>query len=255
MRFRPCIDLHSGQVKQIIGSTLQDDAAPQTNFTGTESSAHYASMYRRDGLSGGHVIMLGRGNDDAAAAALAAFPDGLHVGGGINAENAASWLSLGASHVILTSYVFHHGQLLQERLDAVAQAIGPDRLVLDLSCAWRNGRYVVMTDRWQRASKLTVDARTLERLGAYCSEFLIHATAVEGRQQGIDTDLVALLGDAAPIPTTYAGGVRSQADIELIGKLGQDRLDYTVGSALDIFGGQGLRYGDLVPRHAPPGGH
>ncbi len=246
MRFRPCIDLHNGQVKQIVGSTWRDGAEPLTNFTGAADPAHYAAMYRRDGLHGGHVIMLGPGNAPAAAAALAAFPGGLQIGGGITASTATSWLAQGASHVILTSFVFDGGCLQEDRLAAVVEAVGRERLVLDLSCAWHDGRYVVMTDRWQRASNLTIDAGTLFRLSASCAEFLVHATAVEGRQQGIDTRLVELLGDNTPVPTTYAGGVRSMEDVNTIRRLGRGRLDFTVGSALDIFGGSSIRYADLV---------
>ena len=250
MRFRPCIDLHDGRVKQIVGGSLRDDSAPQTNFTSALPPAHYAELYQRDGLDGGHVIMLGPGNETAATEALTAYPGGLHLGGGITDDNAARWLERSAGAVIATSFVFGSGQLQRDSLERLAEAAGRDRLVLDLSCAPDDdGRYVVATDRWQRLTDFEVCAANLEMLAAYCFEFLIPSTRVEGRQQGIDTRLVTLLGDTTPLPTTYAGGVRSMKDVDHIESLGQGRLDYTVGSALDLFGGSGLRYEDLVTRH------
>ncbi len=246
MRFRPCIDLHRGVVKQIVGSSLGDDAEPTTNFKADKPAAYFADLYRRDGLYGGHVIMLGPDNEAAAAQALAAFPNGLQVGGGITPENAPAWLQRGAAGVIVTSYVFQDGYLCHDRLQQMVYAVGADRLFLDLSCAKRDGRYVAMTDRWQRFTDFEMTRDNLASLATSCSEFLIHATTVEGKQQGIDADLVALLGDITPLPTTYAGGIRSRQDIALVQQLGQGRLDFTVGSALDIFGGQGLHYRDLV---------
>jgi len=250
MRFRPCIDLHEGRVKQIVGGSLRDGAAPQTNFESALSPAYYAGLYQRDGFDGGHVIMLGPGNETAAAEALTAFPRGLHVGGGITDSNAGMWLDRGAGSVIATSFVFRGGHLQQDNLELLAQATGPDRLVLDLSCAPDDrGGYVVATDRWQHLTDFEISAANLERLAGFCAEFLVHATQVEGRQQGIDERLVTLLGDIVPLPTTYAGGVRSMADVDLIEQAGGGRLDYTVGSALDLFGGTGVRYEDLVERH------
>ncbi|MDA0336794.1 MAG: phosphoribosylformimino-5-aminoimidazole carboxamide ribotide isomerase [bacterium] len=250
MRFRPCIDLHNGQVKQIVGGSLRDGALPQTNFASALPAAHYAGLYRRDGFDGGHVIMLGPGNEGAATEALAAFPGGLHLGGGINSDNAGMWLDRGAGSVIATSFVFRAGQLHQENLERLAQAAGRNRLVLDLSCAPdANGRYVVATDRWQQLTEFEITAANLNHLASFCSEFLIHATQVEGRQQGIDERLVALLADTVPLPVTYAGGVRSMTDVDRIEHIGGGRIDYTVGSALDLFGGAGVCYEDLVARH------
>jgi phosphoribosylformimino-5-aminoimidazole carboxamide ribotide isomerase len=246
MRFRPCIDLHNGVVKQIVGASLQDGAEPQTNFTTEQPASHFARRYCQDGLHGGHVIMLGPGNETAAAAAVAAFPGGLQVGGGVNPQNAASWLQRGAAGVIVTSCIFQNGKLRRDRLQDMVNAVGAPRLILDLSCRKTDGRYVAMTNRWQTATDLEINASTLADLAASCCEFLIHATAVEGRQAGIDAELVALLGRSAPLPVTYAGGVRSMADVEQVRELGQGRLDFTVGSALDLFGGTGLRYADLV---------
>ncbi len=251
MRFRPCIDLHQGQVKQIVGSTLREGEKPATNFVATTPPAEFAQRYRRDNLRGGHVIMLGPGNEQAASEALAAFPNGMQIGGGIDGDNAPLWLDRGASHVIVTSYVFRNGRLHRDRLARIVNAVGRNHLVLDLSCGQLDGRYVVMTDRWQKPTDFTIDSDHLEFLAESCSEFLIHATEVEGKQAGIDEQLVTLLGDIAPIPTTYAGGVCNQADVDAIARLGRNKLDFTVGSALDIFGGTGLRYGDMAALKRP----
>ena len=248
MRFRPCIDLHNGKVKQIIGGTLTDDnAAVQTNFESEHDSAYYAELYRKDNLRGGHVIMLGPGNTDAARQALAAYPGGLQVGGGINCGNALEWLEAGASHVILTSYIFADGKLKQERLDKIFDMIGRGKLVLDLSCRLCDGKYYIVTDRWQKFTNSEVNAATLRQLAGYCSEFLIHAVDVEGKQAGIDTNLIRIMAEYSPIPAVYAGGVRSLEDIDLIRETGQNRVDYTVGSALDIFGGK-LKYTDVLEK-------
>lgn len=252
MRFRPCIDLHEGQVKQIVGSTLTEDGARlQTNFSSTLPPEYYAELYRGDGLVGGHVIMLGPGNEKAAARALAAWPGGLQVGGGITGDNAATWLDRGASHVIVTSWVFHDGMLDFDRLEQLRQRIGAKRLVLDLSCRRRgDGHYYVVTDRWQKFTDLAVNSDTLGRLAAFCDEFLVHAVDVEGQCCGIDSRLLAVLAASTPLPTTYAGGVRSFADLEEIRTSGGGKIDVTVGSALDIFGGTDLRYQDVVAYHA-----
>ena len=245
-RFRPCIDLHGGAVVQIVGSTLRDNEAPQTNFEALRPPEHFADLYRRDGLAGGHLIMLGPGNSEAAERALAAFPQGLQVGGGINPDNAAAWLEKGAQAVIATSHLFEDGHLRQDRLNELVAAVGAQHLVIDLSCGPDKDRYVVMTDRWQRRTDFAIDRTNLEFLAAHCDEFLIHATQVEGLQQGLDADLVDLLGQTCPIPATYAGGISGQEDIAALERLGQGKLDFTVGSALDLFGGTGLRYADLV---------
>ena len=243
--FRPCIDLHEGKVKQIVGGTL-GDAGLRTNFVSNKSAAWFAELYRRDNLKGGHVIMLGAGNDAEARAALAAFPNGLHIGGGVNAQNAKGWLDAGASHVIVTSWVFREGRVDWSRLDELIKTIGKDRLVLDLSCRKRDGNYFVVTDRWQKFTDLAVNEDTLKKFSAYCAEFLIHAVDVEGLCSGIDHELVANLGRWTPIPTTYAGGANSLADLEEVTRVGQDRVDLTIGSALDIFGGSGVTYEECV---------
>ncbi|MBM9536641.1 phosphoribosylformimino-5-aminoimidazole carboxamide ribotide isomerase [Desulfobulbus alkaliphilus] len=247
MRFRPCIDLHEGRVKQIVGSTLAGNGTgPHTNFSSELPSSYYAEMYRRDRLTGGHVIMLGPGNEAAAREALRAWPGGLQVGGGISDQNAAQWLELGASHVIVTSHVFHDGHIDRQRLRRLNDLIGARHLVLDLSCRRRGNAYYVVTDRWQKFTDVTINAAVLDSLATCCDEFLIHAVDVEGKCMGIDVQLLKILATATPIPTTYAGGVASMADLELINTAGQGRIDVTVGSALDIFGGTGLYYRDVV---------
>jgi phosphoribosylformimino-5-aminoimidazole carboxamide ribotide isomerase len=247
MKFRPCIDLHNGKVKQIVGSSLSDTAPGGlvTNFETDLSPSHFATLFKNDGLSGGHIIMLGEGNHAAAMEAIHAFPHGFHVGGGITPDNAAGFLDQGASHVIVTSCIFKDGKIKWENLDAIKTAVGKQRLVLDLSCLRKGDDYYIATDRWQKLTKVTVSKGTLETLGTYCDEFLIHATHIEGLLKGIDRNLVTLLGDYCPIPVTYAGGVQSLDDLDLIDALGKGRVDATVGSALDIFGGN-LAYADVV---------
>jgi len=243
--FRPCIDLHEGKVKQIVGGTL-GEAGLRTNFVSEKSAAWFAELYRCDSLTGGHVIMLGAGNDAEARAALAAYPGGLQIGGGINFTNARSWLEAGASHVIVTSWVFREGRVDWTRLDELVQAIGKDRLVLDLSYRKRDGKYFVVTDRWQKFTDLIVDAETLQKFSAYCAEFLIHAVDVEGLCRGIDREIVQLLGAASPIPTTYAGGANSLQDLEEVARISEGKVGLTIGSALDIFGGSGVKYTECV---------
>ena len=245
--FRPCIDLHEGKVKQIVGGTLgAEPGRLETNFVSDRPAAWFADLYKRDGLKGGHVIMLGPGNDTEAQAALRAYPGGLQLGGGVNLGNARAWLDAGASHVIVTSWVFRGGQIDWERLAQLVEAIGKARLVLDLSCRRRGEGYFVVTDRWQKFTELALSRESLEKLAAWCAEFLIHAVDVEGQCRGIDQELVANLAQWSPIPTTYAGGASSLADLEAVTRLGQGRIDLTIGSALDIFGGSGVRYEDAV---------
>jgi len=243
--FRPCIDLHEGKVKQIVGGTL-GDAGLRTNFVSEKSAAWFAERYKYDGLFGGHVIQLGAGNEAEARAALAAFPGGLHLGGGVNATNARGWLDAGASHVIVTSWVFREGRVDWARLDELVKTIGKEKLVLDLSCRKRSEDYFVVTDRWQKFTDLSVNAETLKKFSSHCAEFLIHAVDVEGLCRGIDGELVEKLGQWSPIPMTYAGGANSLADLEAVTRLGAGKVDLTIGSALDIFGGSGVKYEDCV---------
>lgn len=245
--FRPCIDLHEGRVKQIVGGSLSDSGSSlRTNFVSDRPAKWFAELYRKDDLRGGHVIMLGPGNEAAAREALAAWPGGLQVGGGVNSENARGWLDAGASHVIITSWVFRDGKLDWERLRELVSKIGKAQLVLDLSCRKRNGKSFVVTDRWQKFTEMEVNRDTLETLAKYCDEFLVHAVDVEGLCQGIDAALVGNLGKWSPIPITYAGGARSLDDLKLVTRLGNGRVGLTIGSALDIFGGTGVKYEEAV---------
>ena len=237
--FRPCIDLHQGQVKQIVGGSLNDQGA-DTNYVSPHDAAYYAELYRREQLTGGHVIALGPGNKEQALKALAVWPQGLQFGGGVNADNAAEFLNAGASHVIVTSYLFESGQFSWRRLEQIKREVGTERLVLDLSCRRTDSGWQIATDRWQTMTELAVDAQTLSELSSHCAEFLIHAADVEGLQGGIDESLVELLGNHCPIPVTYAGGARSLEDLRLVKSLSNGGVDLTIGSALDIFGGSGV---------------
>jgi len=245
--FRPCIDLRDGKVVQIVGGTLSDNPANvRTNFVSAQPASWFAELYRRDNLRGGHVIMLGAGNETAAREALKAFPGGLQLGGGVNLDNARGWLDAGASHVIVTSWVFRDGQVDLERLKKLVAAIGREKLVLDLSCRKRGEDYFVVTDRWQKFTDVKLSAENLRDLSGSCAEFLVHAVDVEGLCRGIDSELVARLAEWSPIPVTYAGGAKSLADLEAVTRIGQGKVDLTIGSALDIFGGNGVRYEDAV---------
>ncbi|MCB1210081.1 MAG: phosphoribosylformimino-5-aminoimidazole carboxamide ribotide isomerase [Verrucomicrobiales bacterium] len=247
-RFRPCIDLHDGRVKQIVGSSLTDDGrALKTNFVSDRDSSWFARQYWQDNTPGGHVIMLGPGNEKAALWALAGFPGGLQVGGGISAANARQYLDAGASHVIVTSNLFDkEGKFLQSRLDALLAVIPKERLVIDLSCKATAGGWVVAMNRWQTITNLELSPETLATLASQCAEFLIHAVDVEGKCEGIDEPLVRFLGEYSPIPVTYAGGVSSIDDLWRIQDASDGRVDATIGSALDMFGGTGVKYSDCI---------
>jgi phosphoribosylformimino-5-aminoimidazole carboxamide ribotide isomerase len=247
-RFRPCIDLHQGMVKQIVGGSLRDEGVgPVENFVSDRSPAWFAEIFRNDQLTGGHVIKLGPGNDAAAREALVAWPGGLQIGGGITSENAREWLDAGASQVIVTSALFDAaGKFLSDTLDQLVKAIGADRLVIDLSCRRTARGWTVAMNRWQSLTEIEVTHATLDRLAPHCAEFLIHAADVEGLCRGIDAELVSLLGSWGKIPITYAGGAATMDDVRLVDRAGQGRVNVTVGSALDLFGGKGLRYRDLV---------
>ncbi|CAI5736686.1 unnamed protein product [Hyaloperonospora brassicae] len=251
MRFRPCIDLHAGAVKQIVGSTLTDDASndPVTNFVSSQSAGDFARMYKRDGLVGGHVIMLGtsEANTKAALEALQAYPGRLQVGGGITAENCQFFVEKGASHVIVTSYVFREGQIDFDRLETLKQLVGKERLVLDLSCRKReeDNKFYVVTDRWQKFTTTAIDEALFRRLAAYCDEFLVHAVDVEGKRCGIQQELVELLAQWKTLPVTYAGGASSLNDLDFVDRIGNGKVDLSIGSALDIFGGD-IHYADVV---------
>lgn len=245
MEFRPCIDIHNGQVKQIVGGSLTDQSdKAEENFVSCQDAASYAEMYRELKIKGGHVILLNGPDSDyyeatrrQALSALREYPQGLQAGGGITPENACEYLDAGASHVIVTSYVFRDGAIHYDRLDELVKKVGKEHLVLDLSCRRSDGRYRVVTDRWQKISRQIVEPELLDRLSQSCDEFLIHAVDVEGKAQGIETELVKMLGSWSGITVTYAGGVHNYQDLMLLKELGQDRLNVTIGSALDLFGG------------------
>lgn len=236
MKFRPCIDIHEGKVKQIVGSSLTDAGAVE-NFVSTYDADYYASIYREDSFPGGHVIMLGPGNREQAIKALKAYPGGMQVGGGINSENAAEFLDAGASHVIVTSYVFKEGQINFDNLTKLKNKIGKDKIVLDLSCRIKDGAYFAVTERWQKFTDFTITAQNIALLEKHCDEFLVHAADVEGKRGGVDTSLIEILSNVTDIPVTYAGGIGNMADIEEVFSFGRGRVDVTIGSALDIFGG------------------
>jgi len=254
MRFRPCIDLHQGKVKQIVGGSLSDSDVHglRTNFEADKPPEWFARLYRSDGLTGGHIIQLGAGNRQVALAALSAWPSGMQIGGGVTLENAAAWLDAGAAAVIVTSWVFHDGKVDQARLEQLSRHVGPQRLVLDLSCRRRDDGYYIVTNRWQTFTAERIEPQLLDRLSCYCAEYLIHAVDVEGKCRGIEIPLVEMLGKWARIPITYAGGIHTHDDISTIQSLGNNGIDFTVGSALDIFGGQGLRYKDLAKAYGGP---
>lgn len=258
MEFRPCIDIHNGKVKQIVGGSLRDAGnAAEENFVSEQDAPFYAKMYKEAGIRGGHIILLNakdseyyKATKQQAMAALAAYPGGLQVGGGITASNAGEFLDAGASHVIVTSYVFRDGRIDYERLAELVVAVGKERLVLDLSCRWReetgtDAGYYIVTDRWQKFTEEKVTLSLLSKLKDCCDEFLIHAVDVEGKASGIETELVRMLGEWGEIPVTYAGGVGNFADLEHLKVLGQNRVNVTIGSALDLFGGD-MRYGEVL---------
>lgn len=248
--FRPCIDLRAGRVTQIVGGTLSDHGENvRVNFESERPATWYAALYRHDNLHGGHVILLDPAHEatrTAALTALAEFPGGLQLGGGVNLDNARTWLDAGASQVIVTSWVFREGRVDRERLAALMKSIGRDRLVLDLSCRRRGDDYFVVTDRWQKFTEERISAALLDQLAASCAEFLVHAADVEGLCRGIDFQLVERLAAWTPLPVTYAGGAESMTDLETVTRIGRGRIDLTIGSALDIFGGTGVRYEDAV---------
>ena len=245
MKFRPCIDIHNGKVKQIVGGSLKDakDQAVE-NFVSDQDAAFFAEFYRNLGIRGGHVILLNAKDSiyyeetkRQALSALAAFPGGLQAGGGITEKNAAEFLNAGASHVIVTSYVFRDGQICYENLEKLKREVGKEHLTLDLSCRRKDGQYFIVTDRWQKYTDVSLSLPVLRELSSDCDEFLVHAVDVEGKAGGIEVPLVRLLSEMDAFPVTYAGGVGSFRDLELLKTEGNDKIDVTIGSALDLFGG------------------
>lgn len=253
MKFRPCIDIHNGKVKQIVGGSLQDEGdAAVTNFSSELDASWYARKYKKDGLKGGHIILLNpisspyyEKTREQAFDALSAYPKGMHIGGGITADNAADYLTAGASHVIVTSYVFQDGQFQRENLEKLVAAVGRERIVLDLSCRKKDQKYYIVTNRWQTFTDVYLEPDILEELASYCDEFLVHGVDVEGKAAGVELELVKMLGAWNGIPITYAGGIGTMADLEAFGKVCDEKLDFTIGSALDLFGGS-IPYHEIV---------
>ncbi len=260
MQFRPCIDIHNGKVKQIVGGSLKDaGSSALENYVSEQDAAFYARLYKESGIKGGHIILLNKAGTpeynadmEQAGLALSEYPKGLQIGGGVNADNAKSFIEMGASHVIVTSYVFCDGRIDYDRLDTLVETVGRKHLVLDLSCrrksagmADRDNRYYIVTDRWQKFTDEPLSEELIKRLAAYADEFLVHAVDVEGKASGVEKELVTLLATCTDIPITYAGGVGSYEDIEIIRSLGRGRVDVTIGSALDLFGGK-LEYDKVL---------
>ncbi|MCL2284089.1 MAG: phosphoribosylformimino-5-aminoimidazole carboxamide ribotide isomerase [Fibromonadales bacterium] len=239
-RFRPCIDLHGGKVKQIVGSSLSDNESElKENFVSEKTAEWYAELYKKDNLKGGHIIMLGPGNEEVAIMALKAYPNGMQIGGGITKENAKKYLEAGAAAVIVTSCIFPNGKFSIEKLKEISKEAGKEKLVVDLSCRLvASGEWLVAINKWQTLTDFYITKENLEMISEYCFEFLIHAVGVEGKQQGMDLELIEFLGKHSPIPSTYAGGANSLEDFETCNRLSKGRVDLTIGSALDIFGGK-----------------
>lgn len=255
MRFRPCIDIHNGKVRQIVGGSLKDEGdEAKVNFTSELSAADYARIYREDGLKGGHIILLNPPTSEyfeatkkQAMQALRAYPDGMQIGGGIHAKNGTEYLKAGASHVIVTSYVFKNGEILWGNLEELKRKIGKEHLVLDLSCRKKDEEYYIVTDRWQKFTKVRLETAVLERLAEYCDEFLVHGVDVEGKASGVEEELVRMLGAWKGIPITYAGGIGTEEDLAEFKRLSGGGVDFTIGSALDLFGGC-IPYKDICRR-------
>lgn len=265
-RFRGCIDIHAGQVKQIVGGTLKSDDIGESkdtteNFVSTKPSSFYASLYRQNVIEGCHVIKLGSNpaNDEAAKLACLTWPNHLQVGGGITDQNAERWLNdYKASQVIVTSWLFstENGKTVLDwsKLEKLSKQVGKDRLVVDLSCREvknENGqKWVVAINKWQTLTDSELSAEFLARVAGYCCEFLIHAADVEGLCKGIDEKLVEKLGQWCPKGfegrIVYAGGAKLVEDLEQVKKLSEGKVDLTYGSALDIFGGKLVKFEDVV---------
>lgn len=244
MKFRPCIDLHNGLVKQIVGGTLNDENNPKINFSTDNNPTFFVKMFANYNLQGGHLIKLGANNDDAARKAIKAWPKGLQVGGGITIDNAKEWLDFGASKVIITSCIFEKDKLIINKLEKIVEKIGKENITLDLSCRKKNNKYFVVTNKWQTFTNFEVEKKSLQMLSNFCDEFLIHSVDVEGLMDGIDMDLINVLKES-PIQCVYAGGVHSFDDLDKIKTLGRNKIDVTIGSALDIYGGN-LKFNEVI---------
>lgn len=252
MKFRPCIDIHNGKVKQLVGGSLKDEGnQAKENFVSSKGAGDFAELYMADGLKGGHIIILNAADSEyfeasknQALEALNAYPKGMQIGGGVNADNAKAYIDAGASHVIVTSYVFKDGKINYDNLKLLKEAVGKEHIVLDLSCRKKDGDYYIVTDRWQKFTNVKVDMNTLGELAEYCDEFLVHGVDVEGKFAGMEEELVAMLAEYEGNPITYAGGIASVKQIEHFREISKRKIDFTIGSALDLFGGN-LKYDDI----------
>lgn len=252
MKFRPCIDIHNGKVKQLVGGSLKDEGnQAKENFVSSKSAGDFAELYKKDGLKGGHIIILNAADSDffeasknQALEALKAYPEGMQIGGGVNADNAKSYIEAGASHVIVTSYVFKDGKINYDNLSLLKDAVGKEHIVLDLSCRKKDGEYYIVTDRWQKFTDVKVDMTTLSELAEYCDEFLVHGVDVEGKSGGMEEELVGSLSEWDETPITYAGGIATVEQIKKFEEISNGKLDFTIGSALDLFGGN-LKYDEI----------
>lgn len=246
MKFRPCIDIHNGKVKQIVGGSLKDENnQAKENFVSEVDSTYYANLYKANNIKGGHIILLNSKDSEyfeatkgEALKALMAYKGGLQIGGGVNCDNASEYIEAGASHVIVTSYVFKNGKINYDNLNKIFNAVGKEHLVLDLSCRKKDDKYYIVTDRWQKFTDVCIDENIFYELSKYCDEFLVHAVDVEGKASGIEEEVAKILGRLENIKVTYAGGISSFADLDILKELGNGKVDFTIGSALDIFGGK-----------------
>ena len=252
MRFRPCIDIHNGSVKQIVGGSLSDNNSAKENFISEKNADFYADLYKKDKLTGGHIILLNPVSSEyyeadvkQALIALKTYPQGMQIGGGITDQNAEFFLENGASHVIVTSFVFKNGVIDYNNLKSLIKCIGKENLVLDLSCRKKGNDYYIVTDRWQKFTDIKLNKSIIDELSNYCDEFLVHAVDVEGKSAGIDEQILKILSECEGVPITYAGGVSNMSDLEKLKKLGNNKIDVTIGSALDLFGGE-MQYKKVV---------
>ncbi|WP_299118224.1 phosphoribosylformimino-5-aminoimidazole carboxamide ribotide isomerase [uncultured Eubacterium sp.] len=252
MKFRPCIDIHNGKVKQLVGGSLRDKGdTAEENFVSDREAPDFAGLYKKDGLKGGHIIILNskdskyyEATKKQALKALMAYPGGMQIGGGITAENAMEYIEAGASHIIVTSYVFKDGKINYDNLNRLKETVGKDRIVLDLSCRKKDGHYYIVTDRWQKFTEECINEKQLDELSKYCDEFLIHGVDAEGKSGGMEKELVEILAKWNKIPITYAGGISSIKQIEEFKRISGGKMDFTIGSALDLFGGK-LPYNEI----------
>ena len=256
MKFRPCIDIHNGKVKQLVGGSLKDKGnQADENFVSEKDAAYYANLYKKDGIKGGHIIILNAGGSEffkkskkQALAAIKAYPNGMQIGVGVTAINADDYIRAGATHVIVTSFVFKDGRVNYGNLKSLVKAVGKEHIVLDLSCRKKDGQYYIVTDRWQKFTDEVVNLETLKKLSEYCDEFLVHGVDVEGKSGGMEEELVEMLSKFTDIPITYAGGIGSKEQIEKFAEISKGNLDFTIGSALDLFGGK-LSYDEIVEEY------